>query len=133
MVAITAMPNLVVWFGGLLAIFWLVRNRLRALEAQLVVTGFAAAWLPWLLIPERTTFQFYAVVISPFFVLALTLALQHYLRRGYLLKTFELRAKRITGLVLLALVVAIFYLPLWTGLPVPYSFWRLQLFLPLWI
>lgn len=132
-VAITAMPNLVVWFGGLLAILWLVRNRLRTLEAQLVVAGFAAAWLPWLLIPERTTFQFYAVVISPFFVLALTLALQHYLRRGYLLKTFELREKRITGLVLLALVVAIFYLPLWTGLPVPYPFWRLQLFLPLWI
>jgi dolichyl-phosphate-mannose--protein O-mannosyl transferase len=132
-VAITAMPNLVVWFGGLVAIIWLIRNRLRSSQAQIVVASFLASWLPWLLIPERTTFQFYAVVISPFFVLALTLALQHYLKRSYLLGNLEVRQKRITGLILLAMVVAVFYMPLWTGLPVPYPLWRMQLFLPFWI
>lgn len=131
--AITAMPNLVVWFAGLFAMIWLVRNRLRSLEAKVVIASFAAAWVPWLLLPERTAFQFYAVLISPFFVLALTLVLQYYLRRGYLLKVSELREKRVAWLLLAAAVVAIFYLPLWTGLPVPYLFWRLQLFLPFWI
>lgn len=132
-VAITAMPNLVVWFGGLLSILWLIRNRLRSFQAQLVVASFMAAWVPWLLIPERTTFQFYAVLISPFFVLALTLALQYYQKRSYLLRNREVREKRITWLLLAAVMVAIFYLPLWTGLPVPYLLWRMQLFLPLWI
>jgi 4-amino-4-deoxy-L-arabinose transferase-like glycosyltransferase len=132
-VAITAMPNLVVWFGGLLAMIWLIRNRLRSIQAQIVVASFLAAWLPWLLIPERTTFQFYAVVISPLFVLALTLALQYYLRRSHLLGNREFREKRITGLIVLATAVAIFYLPLWTGLAVPYPLWRMQLFLPFWI
>ena len=132
-VAITAMPNLVVWFGGLLAMIWLIRNRLRSIQAQIVVASFLAAWLPWLMIPERTTFQFYAVIISPLFVLALTLALQHYLRRSHLLGNREFREKRITSLILLATVVAIFYLPLWTGLAVPYPLWRMQLFLPFWI
>ena len=132
-VAITAMPNLVVWFAGLFAMIWLVRNRLRSFEAKVVIASFAAAWVPWLLLPERTAFQFYAVLISPFFVLALTLVLQYYLRRGYLLKVSELREKRVAWLLLAAAVVAIFYLPLWTGLPVPYLFWRLQLFLPFWI
>jgi dolichyl-phosphate-mannose--protein O-mannosyl transferase len=73
------------------------------------------------------------VLISPFFVLALTLALQYYQKRSYLLRNREVREKRITWLLLAAVMVAIFYLPLWTGLPVPYLLWRMQLFLPLWI
>jgi dolichyl-phosphate-mannose--protein O-mannosyl transferase len=132
-VAITAIPNLVIWFGGLLATLWLFRNLLGRQSTQLVLTSFATAFVPWLFLPERTTFQFYAVLISPFFVLALTLALQHYLKRSYLLQNREVREKRIALLLLGAAGVAIFYLPLWTALPVPYVYWRLQLFLPFWI
>jgi len=132
-IAITAIPNMVVWFAGLFAIVWLIKNRLRLPQAQLVVLGFLAGWLPWVFFLERTAFAFYAVAISPFFVLALTLALQHYWRRGFLLKVQALREKRITGLLLLAAAVAAFYLPIWIGLPVPYDFWRLQMLLPIWI
>jgi dolichyl-phosphate-mannose--protein O-mannosyl transferase len=89
--------------------------------------------LPWVFFLERTAFQFYAVLISPFAVLALTLALQQYWRRGLLLKVQPLRTRRITGFLLAASVLAAFYLPLWIGLPVPYEFWRLQLLLPIWI
>ena len=132
-VAITAMPNLLIWFAGLLALLWLAKNRIRTREAQLVLLGFLAGWLPWVFFLERTAFQFYAVLISPFFVLALTLALHHYWRRGLLLRLRLLRSKRITGFLIAASLLAIFYLPLWIGLPVPYEFWRLQLLLPIWI
>lgn len=132
-VAITAMPNLVIWFGGLLAFIWLLRNRMRAMSAQLVALGFLAGWLPWLIFFERTAFQFYAVVISPFIVLALTLALQHYHKRGFLLRVSELRERNIVRLLVAASLVGIFYLSLWTGLAVPYELWRVQLFLPFWI
>lgn len=132
-IAITAIPNMVVWFAGLFAIVWLIKNRLRLPQAQLVVLGFLAGWLPWVFFLERTAFAFYAVAISPFFVLALTLALQHYWRRGFSLRVEALREKRITGLLLLAAAVAAFYLPIWIGLPVPYDFWRLQMLLPIWI
>lgn len=132
-VAITAMPNLLIWFAGLFALLWLLKNRIRTSEAQLVVLGFLAGWLPWVFFLDRTAFQFYAVVISPFMVLALTLALQHYWRRGLLLKVQPLRSRRITGFLLVASLIAIFYVPLWIGLPVPYEFWRLQLLLPIWI
>lgn len=132
-VAITAMPNLLIWFGGLLAILWLAKNRLHTQQAQLVLLGFIAGWLPWTFFLERTAFQFYAVVISPFFVLAITLALQHYWKRGLLLKVQPLRSKRITAFLLASSLLALFYLPLWIGLPVPYELWRLQLLLPIWI
>ncbi|MTA30424.1 MAG: phospholipid carrier-dependent glycosyltransferase [Actinobacteria bacterium] len=132
-VAITAIPNLVVWFAGLVAMLWLIKNRLRKPQSQLVVLGFLAGWLPWIFFLDRTAFQFYAVVISPFFVLALTLVLQHYWQRGLLLKVRAVRERRITWLVLLASAVAVFYLPIWMGLPVPYEYWRLQMLLPIWI
>ena len=132
-VAITAMPNLLVWFAGLFALLWLAKNRVRTSEAQLVLLGFLAGWLPWVFLLERTAFQFYAAVISPFIVLALTLAMQHYWRRGLLLKVQPQRTRRITVFLLAASLLAIFYMPLWIALPVPYAFWRLQLLLPIWI
>lgn len=132
-VAITAMPNLLIWFGGLAATIWLIRNKLTSHPAKLVITGFIAAWLPWVFFLERTAFQFYAVLISPFFVLALTLALQHYLNRGYLIGLAESREKKLVLFLTAAFLIALFYLSLWTALPVPYEFWRVQLLLPFWI
>jgi dolichyl-phosphate-mannose--protein O-mannosyl transferase len=132
-VAITAMPNLVIWFGGLIAMLWLFRNRLRMQAPLVVAAGFLAAWLPWLFFPDRTIFQFYAVLISPFFILALVLALQHYWRRGSLLGVQRVRERRIGYLLIAALVTAALYVSLWVGLPVPTFWWRLQLFLPFWI
>ncbi len=132
-VAITAMPNLVIWFAGLIALLWLIKNRRRSQSAQVVILGFIAGWLPWVFFLERTAFQFYAVALVPFLILALTLALQHYWKRGFLLGVSKLRSKRIMTLVVVATLLSMFYLPLWIGLPVPYELWRMQLLLPIWI
>ncbi len=132
-VAITAMPNLVIWFAGLISLLWLIKNRRQGSSAQLVILGFMAGWLPWVFFLERTAFQFYTVALVPFLILALTLVLQHYWRRGFLLGVFKRRSNRIMALVVVAALVSMFYLPLWIGLPVPYELWRMQLLLPIWI
>lgn len=92
--AITALPNpLVTWLGvlalGLLA--WvLLRSLIVALRSRafepvahqtvwvcaFVVTGYLSGWLPWLATFSRSAvFQFYSVVMTPFAALALALAL----------------------------------------------------------
>ena len=51
-------------------------SRTRDWRYALVLTGVAATYVPWLLYPERTMFQFYTIAILPFMLLALTFALR---------------------------------------------------------
>ena len=100
----------------------------------LVLTGVAAGWLPWLLYPERTMFFFYTIVLTPFLVLALTIVL------GAILGPADAdRSRRaigriiVVGMIALAVVVSLFFLPLWTGSPIPIEQLRLRYWLPTWI
>ena len=132
-VAITAIPNLVVFFGGLLALLWLVPRILRDRTALVLVLGFLAGWLPWVIYLDRTVFQFYTVVLMPFFAIALAYVLHHYWRigviRGWQLK----RERRISILVLATVLVAVYFASIWTGLATPDWVWRIQMLLPIWI
>lgn len=133
-VAITAIPNLVVWFGGLIAMVWLAKRALAGERAAvLVLLGFLATWGPWVIFISRTTFQFYAVLIVPFVVLALVLGLQQYLRRGVLLRQVALRQRRVLILVLAAGLTAAYFITIWMGIAVPYWVWRIQMLLTIWI
>jgi hypothetical protein len=133
-IAITAIPNIVIWFAGLLALLWLVRWALRGdRAAMLVVLGFLGVWGPWVIYIERTVFQFYAVLLVPFVILALVLVLHYYWRRGIWLRMHQLREKRILMLIIAALLTALYFLSIWMGLPVPYWAWRIQMLLPIWI
>ena len=133
-VAITAIPNLVIWFGGLAAIVWMLVRVLRRLElTQLaIVTGFLAGWLPWVFFLERTTFIFYAVVLSPFLALALSYALHHYWRKG-MVRNFYWRPSVISSFIALVLVSSLYFLSIWMGLETPYWVWRIQMWFPWWI
>lgn len=133
-VAITAIPNLAVWFAGLLAVIWLLFRLLRKFELTqfAIVTGFLAGWLPWVFFLERTTFIFYAVTLSPFLALALAYGLHHYWRKG-LVRNQPWRPKRIVGFVLLVLAVALYFLSIWTGLETPNWVWRIQMLFPWWV
>ena len=133
-VAITAIPNLVVWFAGLGASLWLAARFLRSSRAStLVLLGLISSWLPWVIFIERTTFQFYAVLMVPFVVLALVLALHHYWRRSFLLRNTALRERRILLLALGTVVCAAYFMSIWMGLPTPDWVWRIQMLLPIWI
>ena len=132
-VAITAIPNLVVFFGGLLALLWLVPRTLKDRTALVLVLGFLAGWLPWVIYLDRTVFQFYTVVLMPFFAIALAYVLHHYWRigviRGWQLK----RERRISLLVLATVLVAVYFASIWMGLATPDWVWRIQMLLPIWI
>lgn len=123
--AVSSIPNPLLWWGGVLAVVYVaVRFVLvRDWRHGLVLTGIAVTYVPWLLYPERTTFQFYTVVLLPFVLLALVFALRD-------LPGTEDPTRRTAGqwvvtlIVLLAVAVSAWYYPVWTGMEVSYDFWR---------
>ena len=132
--AVTAIPNLVIWYAGLLAILWVLIRQFRKLEleALAVLSGFLAGWLPWVFFLERTTFLFYAVVLSPFLVIALSYGLHRYWRIGVVRK-WPWRNARIASLSAAVIVFAAYFLSIWMGTQVPYWVWRIQMWFPWWI
>lgn len=134
-VAITAVPNMAIWIGGVIAAFWASFRFLKLQDrtAGLIATGFLAGWAPWLVYLERTTFQFYTVVFSAFLVLALCYALQRYLKRGYSLRLVEKRTRAITGFIVLTMLLTVYFASIWMGLEVPNWVWQMQMWFPFWV
>ncbi|MFJ6114112.1 dolichyl-phosphate-mannose--protein mannosyltransferase [Agrococcus sediminis] len=75
---VTALPNLVVWYGGIVALGFLLYRFGRTLDRRVgfLLVAIAAGYVPWLAFPERTIFFFYAIVFLPFLVIGLAHALQ---------------------------------------------------------
>lgn len=134
-VAITAIPNPAIWVAGLLAMIWVLYRFVRKIDltAGLIAIGFIAGWVPWLIYLSRTTFQFYAVVFTPFLILALVYALQRYLKRGFVLRRVAERERAITSLIVLAMLLGVYFVSIWMGLSVPNWVWQLQMWFPFWI
>ena len=134
-VAITAVPNMAIWIGGVIAAFWASYRffRLQDKTAGLIATGFLAGWAPWLGYLERTTFQFYSVVFSAFLVLALSYALQRYQKRGYVLGLTQKRSRVINGFILLTMLLGLYFASIWMGLEVPNWVWQIQMWFPFWV
>jgi dolichyl-phosphate-mannose--protein O-mannosyl transferase len=142
MAVISAVPNPLIWYAGVAAaVFllyllvrgWVLRQPVGA-EISVPLVGLAATYIPWLLFPERTIFQFYTVVMVPFLVIALALTLRIIAgrREDPLYRRQSGERTVIIFLVFVVLVSAFFY-PLWAGISVPYDFWRLHNWLPGWV
>ncbi len=132
--AITALPHLIIWLCAVAALPWLGYRIFRKdRTASLIFLGFALNWAPWLLLLNRTTFQFYAVVFTPFLILGLGYLLYRWQRYGYLTGRFANRERALVRFGVFNLIWAALFLTLWLGLMVPKEFWRLQLFNPGWI
>ncbi|WP_354178661.1 phospholipid carrier-dependent glycosyltransferase [Arthrobacter sp. UYP6] len=134
--AITSVGNPLIWWAAavsllVLLICWLGRRDWRA---GAILAGVAAGYLPWFAYPERTTFFFYALSFEPFLLLALTYVLALILGR-----ISDPRARRlagaavVAGFLLAAVLVSAFFLPVWTAETIPYSDWRLRMWMPSWI
>ncbi|MFF0909845.1 dolichyl-phosphate-mannose--protein mannosyltransferase [Microbacterium enclense] len=132
--AVSSIPNPLIWWAGIAAaVYLLVRVVLvREWRFALVLVGLAATYVPWLLYPERTIFQFYTVAMVPFLVLGLAFALRD-VGRG--MRGMPRRSGQLIVVVFLVacVVISAFWYPVWTALPVPYEFWRLHNWLPSWI
>lgn len=129
-----SMPNPLVWYASVLAAAYLVyRFALdRDWRHAIVLVGIAATWVPWLVYPERTVFQFYTIVIWPFLLLALTFALQD-LARGKMWLPRATGRRIVIGFLVAAAVLAVFWYPLWSAMQVPYEFYRLHNWLTGWV
>ena len=138
--AVTALGNPIIWWAGTLAIIHQVWRwiAVRDWRAGAVLAGVVAAWAPWLLYLDRTIFTFYTVALVPFVVMALTLSL------GTLLGpapdgTPRSQDRRRWGawaagaVVLLAVIAAWWFYPVWTGQPIPYEQWTWRMWMPSWI
>jgi dolichyl-phosphate-mannose-protein mannosyltransferase len=74
---IVAMPNLIVWWLAalVLLIFTLLTVFGKASHNVILLVGVVAAlWLPWGLITERVTFQYYAASFTPYLLILLAYA-----------------------------------------------------------
>lgn len=139
---ISAVPNPLIWYGGVAAAVYLlvrvvrgwIRRRPEGFAVSIPLVGLAGTYLPWLAFPDRTIFQFYTVVMMPFLVLSLALALRIIAGRRED-PLHRRQAGERTVLIFLAVVVLVsaFFLPLWTGMSVPYDFWLLHNWVPGWV
>jgi dolichyl-phosphate-mannose--protein O-mannosyl transferase len=124
MAVISAVPN---------PLIWVLRQPVGP-EISVPLVGLAATYIPWLLFPERTIFQFYTVVMVPFLVIALALTLRVIAgRRDDPLYRRQSGERTVLIFLVFVVLVSAFFYPLWAGISVPYDFWRLHNWLPGWV
>ena len=148
---VNSLGNPLLWWIGVLALALVVVATARFLDwrAGLIVTGYCATWMPWLIYADRTIFTFYTVVLTPFVVLSLIYVLG--VMRGEWRvareKDWVARAGLIpapwsapqfscaTATVLLVVIIGtgIFFFPIWTGMPIPADQFYWRMWLPSWI
>lgn len=140
--AVSTLPNPLIWYAGVAASLYLLYRFVRGLMERrpmpvayaIPLVGLAVTYLPWLLTPGRTVFQFYTVAMMPFLVIALVFALREVAgpREAPL---YRRQAGERTVLVFLIVVLAVsaFFYPVWTGMNVPYDFWLVHNWMPTWV
>lgn len=133
---VIALANPILWWLGIAAVVWQTWRWLadRDWRSGALLSGVLAGWVPWVFFPTRTTFFFYAIVILPFLILALTLT------AGELLGSPGDRpARRQAGAVIVGvgvvgiLIASWFFFPVWTSVPLPRGEWEWRMWLPTWI
>lgn len=132
--AITALGNPFIWISSTAALIYIIYRYARHRERVfgLVLLGTASLYLPWIILSERTVFQFYVVSFQPWLILGLVLAIQQ-LRRKLWGKSKTLANATTVGFVALTFGAFLFFLPVNTGMYLPFEFWQLRMWLPSWI
>lgn len=139
---ISSVPNPLIWYGGVAACVYLLYRFIRGLiERQSVgatytfaLVGLLATYVPWLLFPERTIFQFYTIAMMPFVVIALAVALRELAGRSTEpLHRRQAGQRTVAVYLIVTVLISVFFYPVWTGVSVPYNFWLIHTWLPGWI
>lgn len=133
---IYSMPNPLTWWAGIAAVIYLVYRFIVARDWRhaVVLTGVAVTYVPWVLYPERTIFQFYTVVMLPFLALALTFALRAVAAPPGADVVRRRSGQLLVGVFLaVVLLLSVFWYPVLTATPVPYDLWRAHNWLPTWV
>ncbi len=130
--AITALGNPIIWWAGVLAVGVLLSAwfRTRDKTTSIICIGLIAGYVPWLLLTNRTVFEFYVVAFEPWLILLLVAGLRSWFRNT---ENRNRTAYLIAGFTLLAIASSAFFYPIWTGEWLSYDFWRWRMWLPSWI
>ncbi len=158
--AVLAVGNPVVWWVATLSLVVMVVSVIVAIRARrrtvtlypLVVigVGLAGTHLPWFLYLNRTTFNFYTVIMVPYVALAaawLVTSCAHWsfgredghpwpvdgVVSGWCRRRVVVARATAVVVPILVLAVGVFFLPLWDGSIISYSYWHLHMWFPSWI
>jgi dolichyl-phosphate-mannose-protein mannosyltransferase len=132
---ISDVANPLIWWASGICVFVLIVRFVfrRDWRIPAILIGVVGGYLPWLLVPRSTVFQFYTIAFEPYLILALVYVI------GLVLgppdaSPHRIHVGRTTVIVFLALclAVSVFFLPFWIGLPEPLWFEQLHLWLPGW-
>lgn len=123
------------WIGTLCALLVIIitvvdfANRRGDWRVWAVLAGWLGGWLPWLQYLNRTTFNFYAIVLLPWVILSVIYM------ASWLKAQLKKRAYHaIVGISVAAIVLtSVFFFPLWTGIPLPRGLWAAHMWLHSWI
>ncbi len=129
---ITALGNPIIWWAAVLAMSVLAASwfRTRDKTTTLLALGIISGFVPWLLFPNRTTFEFYVISFSPWVIFLLVAGLRAWFQNTERPKS---AANWIAGYLVLAGLSSAFFFPIWTGMWISYDFWRIHMWLPSWI
>ena len=118
----------IIWWLIVPAILWCAWTLItrKDMRFSIPVIGFAAAFLPWLLVFDRQMYFFYAVPMIPFVLVgfALTLSqLDRWRRWGHAI---------VTGYLTLVVASFVWFGPILYGLVIPNELYDFMMFLPSW-
>jgi dolichyl-phosphate-mannose--protein O-mannosyl transferase len=134
--AITALGNPVIWWGATLSLAvlffcWVLRRDWRA---GAVLAGLAGGYLPWFHYQQRTIYNFYTIAFTPWVVLALTFMLGIMLGPSTAGRLRQRRGALAVGaVVIVAVLVFWFFLPIYSGQLIPQTSWSDRMWLQSWI
>lgn len=130
--AVTALGNPLIWWGAIIASSVLVGSWFRTRDrlTSLIFVGIIAGYFPWLLLMNRTVFEFYVIAFTPWVIFILVFGLKTWFDNSPKPKRAIVLISSFLGLVSL---VSVFFYPIWTGMWISYDFWRLHMWLNSWI
>lgn len=133
--AITGIGNPLIWWAAAVAALYLYYRLIMRREWQVgfVLLGLAAGYLPWMFYLGRTVFQFYSIAFEPFLILGLTWCIGLILgSRGDDPGRRERGITIVAVYLVLVIAVSAYFVPLMTGMQVPFGFWNAHMWLPSW-
>lgn len=133
--AITSLSNpLLYWLGTVAIVFLLLYLFVRPNWRYLVVlAGYAAGYLPWLVTGRTSIYHFYVIAWLPFMFLAAAFALQVIAGSPRDDRRSRTVAVNLTvGFLVAAVLVSLWFSPVWTGVEIPKWYWYSTHWLPAW-
>lgn len=133
--SIIGIPNPIIWWAATAATVYVAYRfaRYREWQGGAILVGVAAGYLPWLLYLERTVFHFYTIAYEPYVLLALGAVMALVLGRPADPEWRRVRGLATVGVfVAFAVAVSVFFLPLWTAIPLTPDLRQLHFWLPGW-